>query len=216
MTTGTNDTYTVKKRMGERLKRAREELHYNLPRLADLLNEQEGIPVRKNQTDNVSVERLKKWESGENPIAIEWIPILCDVLQFDVGYLFGEYEQHYRVTADISEQTGLTEMAVRDLVFYKGSFMVEKLSELLSDKSFWEMLNLFEIYKNMSPEIAEKNKETVALMFEAAKNASNEHLAESYKHTAYYLDELRYRYRSAKMRCHVILDDIINRFLPDI
>lgn len=118
MTSGINDTYTVKKLMGKRIKQAREKLTYSRQQFADILNSQENLPIVQNKIDSVSPERLKKWESGENPVALEWVPIICNVLNCDAGYIFGEYEERNHKSADICKATGLSEKAVSDLVSY--------------------------------------------------------------------------------------------------
>ena len=118
MTTGINDTYTVKKLIGTRIKQARENLKYSRQQFADILNSQENLPIVKNKIDSVSPDRLKKWESGENPIALEWVPIICNVLNCDAGFIFGEYEEHNHKCADICKATGLSEKVVSDLIAY--------------------------------------------------------------------------------------------------
>lgn len=63
----------------------------------------------------MTAERLKQWEYGNNPISHEWIPAICEVLDCDIGYLFGEYDERKRELSDVSKTTGLSENAVRQL-----------------------------------------------------------------------------------------------------
>ncbi len=160
MTTGINDTYTVKKLMGKRIKQARENLDYSRQQFADILNSQENLPIVQNKIDSVSLERLKKWESGENPIALEWVPIICNVLDCDVGFIFGEYEEHKHKSADICKATGLSEKAVSDLISYNdyAPHINGVLSLLLENGMFrviQEIYSYFDFYT-----AHEKEKET--------------------------------------------------------
>lgn len=170
-----------------------------------------------NQGVSIGRNRLSNIENGEGKaFSLDFLLACCKIFNTDIGHLMGEYEQKNRDFAFVCEFTGLSERAVDAMTFYRNSYAIEQLGKLLQDKEFWEMLSLFESHKNMAPEIMQKNKETVDLMYRAAKDAENKALSERYDQAAIYLDELRYRYNTDKRRCHVILDNIVNRFLPNI
>lgn len=110
------DTRTVKTTIGERLLTARTKKKLRRKDFVDILNQYENIPVNKsNSQDFISEQRLKKWESGENPISLEWIPLICDALSCDIGYLFGSYEEDDFSTHKTCEYTGLSPEAVKKL-----------------------------------------------------------------------------------------------------
>ena len=202
---------TIRERIGKNLRSARERARLSRQDLVDALNESPKAPAQ-----DMKLERLRQWEYGNNQISIDWIPALCDVLSCDIGYLFGEYPEHYRSIADIVTATGLSEMAAHNIDKYQGSLMIHKLSDLLERRDFWEMLNLFETYSNIGPEIITENKKAASLLLEAAKQTDNKNISSRYENSAAHLTELRYRYSTAKAKCHVILDSIVNSFLPDI
>lgn len=53
-----------------------------------------------------------KLENGKKKLTAEEFAKLCDILECDAGYLFGEYSTERRITADIQAQTGLSEEAI--------------------------------------------------------------------------------------------------------
>jgi transcriptional regulator with XRE-family HTH domain len=127
---GTNNSLWVRKLVGERLRKAREEKGYDRPTLADKLGASDKAPTMSLKNDKgddevcnqeLTVERYKQWEYGKNPVALEWIPAICDVLSCDVGYLFGEYDELTRCASDICSATNLSEKAVSSLLEMKGS-----------------------------------------------------------------------------------------------
>ena len=121
MKSGINDTSIVRKTLGEQLKKAREDKGFSRQAFCDAINTCADRPIRGNKVDELSIDRLKKWEYGENPVELEWLPILCNVLQIDIGYLFGQYQEHTRVISDISVATGLSPKAASALRIFKTS-----------------------------------------------------------------------------------------------
>lgn len=181
------------------------------------MTQERFIEELDNQGVSIGRNRLSKIENGEGKaFSLDFLLACCKIFNTDIGHLMGEYEQKNRDFAFVCEFTGLSERAVDAMTFYRNSYAIEQLGKLLEDKEFWEMLTLFESHKNIGPEIVQKNKETVGLMYRAAKEANNENVSREYERTAIYLEELRYRYEASKRRCHVILDNIVNRFLPNI
>lgn len=108
---GIKDTRIVQDKMGKRLRAARGKR--KRPALVQLLKESPKAPVESKA--EMTTERLKQWEYGNNPISHEWIPAICEVLNCDVGYLFGEYEEMRRELSDAHKTTGLSEESIKIL-----------------------------------------------------------------------------------------------------
>jgi transcriptional regulator with XRE-family HTH domain len=151
MTGGINDTKIVKVIIGERIKQARK-LNNKMTQqaLADRLSGSKKAPILNGKLNAVSQNRLKKWEDGTNPVELEWIPAICDVLGCDVGYLFGEYEELTRQVSDICKATGLSEDAVEAIrsmgdinlkggVLHRAEFQ-EVISCMFEDPRFSSMI----------------------------------------------------------------------------
>lgn len=163
---GIYDTRIVQNKMGEQLRAARGKT--KRPALVQLLRESPKAPVESKA--EMTAERLKQWEYGNNPISLEWIPAICDVLDCDVGYLFGEYEEKKREFSDICAVTGLSEKAVWNLSqlksvsrigneFYIDNVFCKAFSEeetpiwvinsLVEDKKILSLLYLFFVVEDM-------------------------------------------------------------------
>ena len=118
MSSGINNTNKVRKIIGDRMQKARKRNNLSRSKFCDKLNASSERPFFEKQQD-MNEERLKQWEYGNNPVELEWIPAICDVLSVDVGYLFGEYEESTRQMSDVVETTGLSENTVRIIASYK-------------------------------------------------------------------------------------------------
>lgn len=110
---GINNTRTVQDTMGKQLRKAREDKGFKRPVFVKHLNGNSKAPMESQA--EMTVERLKQWEYGNNPIGLEWIPAICDVLDCDVGFLFGEYSEKKRQFADAHKTTGLSEESIEFL-----------------------------------------------------------------------------------------------------
>lgn len=66
-------------------------------------------------------QTVSKWEKGAGEMTFEQASMLCNALECDMGHLLGEYPELTRQAADICQQTGLRESAVRTLIEWKGS-----------------------------------------------------------------------------------------------
>ena len=117
-----------------------------MQRLSDILSASKKAPVLRGRVDTISIDRLKMWENGTNPVELEWLPALCEVLECDVGYLFGEYGELTRQVSDICKETGLSEDAIKamrsmgniklkDVVLHRAKFQ-EVISCMLEDPRF--------------------------------------------------------------------------------
>lgn len=143
MTSGINDTKIVKKTIGINIKRARKEKKLSMQAFADILAANEKAPVLRGKPDTISVDRLKMWENGTNPVELEWIPAFCDVLGCEVGFLFGEYEEYTKQKANICRETGLTEKAIDSLIGlhdYGPTDSFKTLVSLLENEEIWKFL----------------------------------------------------------------------------
>lgn len=147
---------STKKTIGKRLSAARCNKDLTREQLCDRVNaviHSDVLPRLKDLTPST----YRYWESGANQINIEYIPILAEVLDFDIGYLFGEYPTFHRENADICSATLLSEAAVESLkshsessAYYriKGKKPQEILSAFLTDPEFWQILNSLFQYSN--------------------------------------------------------------------
>ena len=73
---------TCKKEMAGRIMTARE--------AAGLTRQQVADAIGKRMDGTFSVDVLKQWEYGTNRVRVDLIPLLCEILHVDTGYLFGE------------------------------------------------------------------------------------------------------------------------------
>ena len=115
MSDGIYNSKDIKCIVGDRLRKAREAAlgKGSRQKLCDLLqNHPKAGGLAKNP---FNYERLKQWELGKNPISVEWIPIICDVLNCDAGYLFGIYEESKFEYAKTCASTGLHQNSILSL-----------------------------------------------------------------------------------------------------
>ena len=64
----------------------------------------------------VTRQTLSKWEKGESSGPTAWdILRMCDFFDCDYGYLIGDYSSRTRITTDLREETGLSELATENL-----------------------------------------------------------------------------------------------------
>lgn len=147
------DTYTVQKKVGERLRSARDEKGMTRKMLAEALSAHPNAPIENCKKGEISVERLKQWEYGNNPVGLEWLPAIFDVLGIDAGYLFGQYKEKNLYIAHAVETTGLSEKAASLLQTFhmniaKDVFDMPELNRLLVSADFWEMVNRLAVYRH--------------------------------------------------------------------
>lgn len=143
MTSGINDTKVVKATIGMNIKRARKEKGLSMQAFADKVATNGKAPVLRGKRDTISVDRLKMWENGTNPVELEWIPAFCDVLECDVGFLFGEYKEHTKCKANICSETGLSEKAADSLIGlynYGPTESFKTLVTLLENEGVWKFM----------------------------------------------------------------------------
>ena len=178
---GIDNSIRVQKTIGSRIRAARDFAKLSRTEFAELLLKNEEYPEvtpRKGGNEITTpteklVNRIKQWERGENPVGLEFIPAICDVLHCDVGYLFGDYEEHYRIAADISAYTGLSEINVNRLIIWQDRFnshlkdvaniCIESAFDSLEDYIHLDMARLnmekYSTYKAESPDLPRKSFE---------------------------------------------------------
>lgn len=90
------------KKIGERLKSEREALKLSMDDLASEIH--------------TTRQTISKWEKGTSvEITLNMLLELCRVFDCELGYLLCEYDCKTRAATDISQQTGLSEEAVKNL-----------------------------------------------------------------------------------------------------
>lgn len=157
MKKGTVEHRSLRGVIGANMKRARNDAGLTLEVMADRLSNSQFAPVRYvDGSRSLSAATYKQWELGRNPVHLDWVPALCDVLDCDPGFLFGEYPERRHRTADICSATGLSEKAASNWGAYDYHYSVggkkvpfldqsglapsEVLSRLLESDAFWRVL----------------------------------------------------------------------------
>lgn len=160
---GTDNSIRVQKTIGSRIRAARDFAKLSRTEFAELLLKNEEYPEvtpRKGGNEITTpteklVNRIKQWERGENPVGLEFIPAICDVLHCDVGYLFGNYDEHYHLVADISSATGLSEENVIRLIDWHigdNKYWLHGVANICIDsafKSLWDYIRIDEARMKM-------------------------------------------------------------------
>lgn len=137
------------KEIGQRIKQLRKKRGYSQDYMAERLD-------CKRQT-------YAKLEDGARKLSAEGFAKLCDILECDIGYLFGEYPTIRRATTDIQKETGLSEEAILALQnMNPKQIAVAVLSSILTqpDVDQW----LFQIYRIAGERSTCDNLKTVAII----------------------------------------------------
>lgn len=96
--------------IGKKLKDIRKEKEISRPKFCAEFNS-----MRYSVPDLVE-RTLKSWENGEHEINSEYLQAFCDYFNVDMSYWFDDKRiAAEKVLEDISEYTGLSENAIRDL-----------------------------------------------------------------------------------------------------
>lgn len=107
----TYDSKTYKKELAQRIMAAREAAGLTRQQVADAVESRIG--------KTFSVDVLKQWEYGTNRVRVDLIPLLCEILHVDAGYLFGEYPQFTRQLCDVQSVTGLSKSVAEKLIGHR-------------------------------------------------------------------------------------------------
>ena len=159
MDNGIYNSSLVRELIGGNIRSARNNQGISRQALVDALNANASRP--SGQKD-LTIDRLKQWELGKNPVDLEWLPAFCAVLNVDYGFLFGEYAEKNRVISDVVKVTGLSENAAEVLIRLNDKKQIRAYSDLLSclisDPDFEYFLGLLEGFfsndKKMSAELS--------------------------------------------------------------
>lgn len=94
---------------------------------------------------NVARQTISKWEQGKGigPTVLD-LQRMCDVFGCDYGYLIGDYECRTRKATDIRDETGLSELAIDNLLVCAGAPDEGKMDELITG-SLHDNLRAYEI-----------------------------------------------------------------------
>jgi DNA-binding XRE family transcriptional regulator len=93
--------------LGKRIRARRVELKLSREKMANLIDKLGG---------SVDPQTIKSWELEWSKCSVINIPYLCQALDCDTEYLFGNSITPHKVTADISEVTGLASETVARLI----------------------------------------------------------------------------------------------------
>lgn len=215
MTGGIHDTRDMKKIMGSKLQAARGK-KISRQKLVDMLNSREDRPIIRGKKDTLSPETLKQWEYGNNPINIEWIPVICEVLECDIGYLFGEYEEKRRETSDACKVTGLSEAVIERFRREEGNYRKKQLEGVLLDKRFWEIINCFCQWENVSKGLLEEKKKESDMLMEIVKSGQYPDKNELFWRLSNNLSKSIRSYEIDRYYCSRLFDEIRDTFLPNV
>lgn len=159
MNNGINNTKKVKEIVGERINKARQTKGLTRIALAKAMcsSPKASIEASISRYELEDLEkkleaRIRQWESGANPVDIEWIPAICSVLRCDVGYLFGDYDERTRVYTDVVKATGLSKEAVEKLLRMP-LFLKETLSGFICTGNFRNIVQGIFTYKQMMQDV---------------------------------------------------------------
>lgn len=83
---------------------------------------------------NVTRQTISKWEQGKGGGPTVWdLQRMCDIFDCDYGYLIGDYECRTRIATDISDETGLSDQAVTNLLICAGEPDKGEIDELITE-----------------------------------------------------------------------------------
>ena len=136
----TDNSTALQKAMSETLKRFVEDNKasgkYGIKDLYDAVSKSKKAPCYKDKgkevTDDLKYETFRGWYYGNNPVDLKWIPAICDVLQCDIGFLFGERECKTKDVQGVVDYTGLSESAVEELHSYATMLGFQHIAEFIS------------------------------------------------------------------------------------
>ena len=124
--------------IGEKIRNARRERKLSQDGLIELLSVKYGVKLGRN--------RLSQLENGgREKFELDLFIAICDIFDWDMGYLFDEYLESTKTKHIICQETGLSEAAVNKIVAWKNADDRRKLysnhlSELLENKDTESLL----------------------------------------------------------------------------
>lgn len=161
-------------------------------------------------------ETIAQWERGQYTPSIDALVRLCDILQCDLGYMLGEYEQKQRETSDACKVTGLSEAVIERFRREEGALRKKQLEEILLDDRFWEILNCFCKWANVPKDLLKKNKEQSDMFWEIVKSGQYPEESEHFRRVSDILSQSARNYEIDKYHCSRLFDEIRDKFLPNV
>ena len=153
-----NHESDYKREIGARLTSARNARGLSRRTLCGLVNQRINIGRdMKTPYDLLELHEgtYRQWENGTNFVSLVYLPVLCEVLDCEVGYILCEYDKPHKDVADICKETSLSAAAVEKLqqsseghkidshcgFYYPGKLSeLDMLSRLIENRNFWEAL----------------------------------------------------------------------------
>lgn len=153
-----NHESDYKREIGARLTSARNARGLSRRALCGLVNQNINIGrAMKTPYDLLELHEgtYRQWENGTNFVSLVYLPVLCEVLDCEVGYILCEYDKPHKDVADICKETSLSAAAVEKLqqsserhkidshggFYYPGKLSeLDMLSLLIENRNFWEAL----------------------------------------------------------------------------
>lgn len=161
-------------------------------------------------------ETVSQWESGKNIPSLDTIIRLCSILQCDIGYLLGEHEEKRRETSDTCKVTGLSEAVIERFRREEGNCRKKQLEEILLDDRFWEIINCFCQWENVSKGILEQKQEQSRMFKELAESGQYPQKSEYFRRISDIVDRSVRNYEIDKYHCSRLFDEIRDTFLPKV
>lgn len=101
-------------KIGERIRQCRKEKGMNQEQLADRIEDETGKTIKR--------QTVAGWENGKPICKLEQLAALCHIFDCEMGYLLCEdgYNHKTRAKTDIEYETGLSTLAVDNLIAASG------------------------------------------------------------------------------------------------
>ena len=117
------------KEIGSRIQKARKNTFHSQDKFLEELS---------NHGVNIGRSRLSQIENGSQNAfyqehGLELLIAICEIFQWDMGYLLGEYEEKTNEKHFLHEKTGLSETALDILIPHSGDWLIDTLNLLLEN-----------------------------------------------------------------------------------
>lgn len=193
--------------IGERVRHLRKEQGKSQDEFLDDLKEKYKIKMSRN--------RLSEIENGDKEsFSFDFFLAISQEFECDIGYLLGEYNAKTQNNSFICNKTGLTEESIHKLEYEKDNSRIEQFNKFILEPVFWETLEYFEMYKNISNEIIEEQKRQSQIFWEQRTFATDDNTKQRFERAAIALDGKSYDYSMRRYKCILAFEKIVNKFLP--
>lgn len=114
--------------MGNRIRARREELGMSRPNMSNLM---------RKLGSTVDQKTIESWELGRNNCSLTNIPYICEILDCDTEYLFGNSSTPHKEIADVSAITGLSPEAIENLkqIKKRRKYLLPLISEIIENET---------------------------------------------------------------------------------